>query len=82
MAPYPGQNDGARRYSCERFAACRVWTVHEGEAVEDGRVVREESEGKYSYALCNAPVDTPLQQLAWLYSILPMISVEVPTLFH
>jgi hypothetical protein len=52
MAPYPGQNDGARRYSCERFAACRVWMVHEAEAVEDGLVVREESEGKYSYALC------------------------------
>jgi SRSO17 transposase len=28
---------------CERFAACRVWTVHEGEAVEDWLVVREES---------------------------------------
>ena len=27
--------------------------------------MREESEGKYSYALCNAPVDTPLEQLAW-----------------
>jgi hypothetical protein len=50
---------------CERFAACRVWTVHEGEAVEDWLVVREESEGTYSYALCNAPVDAPLEQLAW-----------------
>ena len=49
---------------CERFAACRVWTVHEGEVVEDGLVVREESEGKYSYALCNAPADMPLEQLA------------------
>ncbi|MDQ3959695.1 MAG: hypothetical protein M3255_05270 [Pseudomonadota bacterium] len=29
---------------CERFAACRVWTVHEGEAVEDWLVVREESD--------------------------------------
>jgi SRSO17 transposase len=52
---------GAR---CERFAACRVWTVPEGEAVEDWLGVREESAGKYSYALCNAPVDTPLEQLA------------------
>ena len=50
---------------CERFAACRVWTVHEGEAVEDWLVMREESEGKDSYALCNAPADTPLEQLAW-----------------
>jgi hypothetical protein len=48
---------------CERFAACRVWTAPEGEAVEDGLVVREESEGTYSYALCNAPADTPLEQV-------------------
>jgi hypothetical protein len=52
---------------CERFAACRVWRVHEGEAVEDWLVMREESQGTYSYALYNAPADTPLQQLAWLY---------------
>ena len=50
---------------CERFAACRVWTVHEGKAVEDWLVMREESQGKYSYALCNAPADMPLEQLAW-----------------
>ena len=50
---------------CERFAACRGWTVHEGEAVEDGLGMREESEGKSSYALCNAPADTSLEQLAW-----------------
>jgi hypothetical protein len=30
----------------ERLAACRVWTVQEGEAVEDGLVRREESQGK------------------------------------
>jgi hypothetical protein len=50
---------------CERFAARRVWTVYEGMAVEDWLVIREESDCKYSHALCNAPADTSLEQLAW-----------------
>jgi hypothetical protein len=49
---------------CDAFAACRVWTVHEGEAVEDGRVMRKEADGNHSYALCNAAVETPWAQLA------------------
>jgi SRSO17 transposase len=49
---------------CDPFAACRVWTVHEGEAVEDWLVMRKEADGKHSYALCNAPQATPLVQLA------------------
>jgi len=50
---------------CEHFAACRVWTVYRGTAVEDWLVIRKESDHKYSYALCNAPPDTSLEQLAW-----------------
>ena len=50
---------------CERFAACRVWTVHDGQAVEDWLVIREEAQDRYSYALCNAAADTSLAQLAW-----------------
>jgi len=50
---------------CERFAAGRVWTVHEGQAVEDWLVIREEAQDRYSYALCNATADTSLAQLAW-----------------
>ena len=50
---------------CDPFAACRVWTVHAGEAVEDWRVMRQESDGKTSYALCNASRGTSLAQLAW-----------------
>jgi SRSO17 transposase len=50
---------------CEPFAACRVWTLHEGEAIEAWLVIREEGEDRYSYALCNAAADTPLEQLAW-----------------
>ena len=50
---------------CERFAARRVWTVHDGQAVEEWLVMREEAEGRYSYALCNASPDTALEQLAW-----------------
>ena len=50
---------------CERFAVIRVWTVYEGSAVEDWLVVREESDGKYRYALCNASTDTSIECLAW-----------------
>jgi SRSO17 transposase len=49
---------------CDAFAACRVWTVHDGEAVEDWLVMRKEADGKHSYALCNATAETPLAQLA------------------
>jgi SRSO17 transposase len=50
---------------CDPFAACRVWTVHAGEAVKDWLVMREEADGKHSYALCNAARETSLEQLAW-----------------
>jgi SRSO17 transposase len=49
---------------CDAFAACRVWTVQDGEAVEDWLVMRKEADGKHSYALCNATAETPLAQLA------------------
>lgn len=47
------------------FAFCRVWTVHQGQAVEDWLVMRREANGKDSYALCNASADTPTEVLAW-----------------
>ena len=50
---------------CERFSACQVWTVHEARVTEDWLVIREESDNQYSYALCNAPAETSLEQLAW-----------------
>jgi SRSO17 transposase len=50
---------------CDPVAACRVWTVHAGEAVEEWLVMREEADGKHSYALCNASCETSLEQLAW-----------------
>ena len=50
---------------CERFAARRVWTVHDGQAVEDWPVMREEATDRYRYALGNASADTSLEQLAW-----------------
>jgi SRSO17 transposase len=49
---------------CDAFAACRVWTVQDSEAVEDWLVMRKEADGKHSYALCNAAAETPLVQLA------------------
>jgi SRSO17 transposase len=54
-----------RRELEERFAARRVWTVHEGQAIEEWLVIREEAADRYSYALCNAAADTPLEPLAW-----------------
>jgi hypothetical protein len=42
--------------------------VYEGEAVEEWLVLRREANGKYSYALCNAPADKPLGHMAeWKY---------------
>jgi SRSO17 transposase len=49
----------------DRFAARRVWTVHDGQAVEDWLVIREEAADRYRYALCNASADTSLEPLAW-----------------
>lgn len=49
-----------------RFAARRVWTVDEDHhTVEEWLVMRQEADGRYTFALCNAPVDTELAQLAW-----------------
>lgn len=50
----------------DRFAFRRVWTLNEGEPVEEWLVIREWPNGERSYSLSNAPLDTPLQQLAWL----------------
>jgi hypothetical protein len=50
---------------CDPFAARRVWTVQAGEAVQEWRVMREEADGKHSYALCNASRETSLEHLAW-----------------
>ena len=50
---------------CDPFAACRVWTVQAGEAVEDWLVMRAEANAKHSYALCNASRETLLEPLAW-----------------
>lgn len=49
----------------ERFAACRVWTVYQNQPIEEWLVIREQSEGRCTYALCNAPAQTSLEQLAW-----------------
>ena len=49
---------------CDAFAACRVWTVQDGEVMEDWLVMRKEADGKHSYALCKAAAETPLAQLA------------------
>jgi SRSO17 transposase len=54
-----------RGYLCDLFAARRVWTIYEGKAISEWLVMRQESDGKYTYALSNVPADTKLPQLAW-----------------
>ena len=52
----------------DRFLVRRVWTLYEETPVEEWlviREIREASDGTCSYALCNAPADTALEQLAW-----------------
>lgn len=48
------------------FAMRRVWTIRDGELAEEWLVIRHEYGQRYTYALSNAPADTPLERLAWL----------------
>jgi SRSO17 transposase len=48
------------------FAMRRIWTVRSGELAEEWLVLRQEDEQRYTYALSNAPTETPLEHLAWL----------------
>ncbi|MBU1751230.1 MAG: IS701 family transposase [Chloroflexi bacterium] len=48
------------------FAMRRVWTLHGDAVAEEWLVIRRHSDGRLSYALSNAPADTPHEQLAWL----------------
>jgi SRSO17 transposase len=50
---------------CDEFAARRVWTVYDGQAIPEWLVMRKERSGKYRYALSNASKGTALEQLAW-----------------
>jgi SRSO17 transposase len=50
----------------DEFAARRVWTIHEGEPVQEWLVMRRESSGKCTYSLSNASPNTPLKRLTWL----------------
>ncbi len=53
----------------ETFAARRIWTLREGQIAEEWLVIRQhgrEASRRYSYALSNAPADTPFERLTWL----------------
>lgn len=53
---------GLLRY---KYAARRVWTItNEGGVQEEWLLMRCEHNGKYSFSLSNAPIDTPLEDLA------------------
>ena len=47
------------------FLIRRVWTAYQRIPRAEWLVVRQERNGKRYYALCNAPADTPLEQLAY-----------------
>jgi hypothetical protein len=53
-----------RGHLSERFACRRVFTWREETASCEGLALRQDSEGKIAYALCNAPEETSLAQLA------------------
>jgi hypothetical protein len=42
----------------------RVWTIREGELAEEWLIIRQEDAQRYSYALSNAPENTPRDRLA------------------
>jgi len=51
---------------CRDCAARRVWTVTEkGKVREEWLLIRREKDGDFSFSLSNAPIDTPLSQLAY-----------------
>ena len=48
------------------FALRRVWTIRDGQVAEEWLVIRHEYSQRYTYALSNAPADTPHERLAGL----------------
>ena len=51
----------------DEFAVRQIWTTHKGESpVAEWLVMRRHSDGDITYALSNAPADTPPERLAWL----------------
>ena len=48
------------------FAMRPVWTIRHGQLAQEWLVIRHEYGQRYSYALSNAPDNTPLERLAWL----------------
>jgi SRSO17 transposase len=48
------------------FAMRHVWTIRHGQLAQEWLVIRHEYGQRYSYALSNAPDNTPLERLAWL----------------
>lgn len=50
------------------YAARRIWTLRDSHPTEEWLVMRREADGEVTYALSNAPADTPLERLAWMES--------------
>jgi len=55
--------DTERGTLSDPFAVRRVWTVRDGVVAEEWLIIRHEEQGRYSYALSNAPPATPFARL-------------------
>lgn len=47
-----------------KFGRCRVWTVHKAQCRQEWLLIRQDAH-RVTYVLSNAPVDTPLEIMAW-----------------
>jgi len=47
-----------------QFARCRIWTVHGTQCRREWLLIRKDK-GRITYVLSNAPLDTPLETMAW-----------------
>jgi hypothetical protein len=59
--------DTERGELCDEFSVTGVWTTSDGgEPIQENLVMRRDAEGKCHFALCNAPLSTPIERLAWM----------------
>ena len=59
--------DTERGELCDEFSVTSVWTTSDGgEPIQENLVMRRDAEGKCHFALCNAPLNTPIERLAWM----------------
>jgi SRSO17 transposase len=50
-----------------KFAVRRIWTMRDEKPTEEWLVIRRDADGDHRYALSNAPLETPAEDLAWMH---------------